>query len=256
MTYNYFGHRSFNPDNNPEGETFGDGSERPIGFLEKDINYLFWNIRSFNCNFVITIQSDPLSAFLSSSSPTSIVGALASLSLLSTDRTEPVVGYTKISTSFKQKQRVGRRKDDTKDGIIYTWDGVKNGKTITKISLGNNQKTFTYSNNKIYEGQVASGPIHSLGGKVVIDFSNIKYYNRKYWPRIIITTNNATSKIQGSRILGGVSFMGQLIPMFSAGNILATKIAFGAIEPGNRLNRETNTYDKFLWDGTDYYEQR
>ena len=255
MVYNHFGHRPVNNDNNPEGEAFGDGSERPIGLSERDINYLFWNVRSFSCNFLITIQGDPLSQFLSSG-PFTLIGALASLGSLSTSQTESVVGYTKISTTFKQKQRTGKRKDNPKDQTIYTWDGVQNGKTITKISLGNNQKTFDYKNSKIYEGQTASGPVHSLEGRVIIDFSNIKCYNRLYWPRIILTTNNATSKIQGSRISGGVIFMGQLIPMYSFGSVLSTKVAFGSIDAGNRLNRETNTYDKFLWDGTDYYEQR
>ena len=256
MNVNYFGWLNNNPDN-CEDESFGSGSSRPIGLSFQDIFNLSWTVRSFNCNFSTVSQTDQISQFLLGGGASfTILGALAGLSSVNLDGTDAVTGYTKISNSFKQKERTGLRNGNANPQKIYTWDGVQKGKTQTKISVGNNQKTFTYSNAMCYEGNSITGNVHILTGKVIIDFSNIKYYNRLYWPRIILTTASATSLLSGPQLLGGISFMGQLITMYSTNlsPLITVNVAFGSIVEGSRLNRETKTFDRFLYDGTDYYE--
>lgn len=238
-----------NPDNVPENETYGQGTERPIGLSYLEILKLIWTVRSFNCNFNTIVNTDPLSQFLLSGGASStILEAVVGLNSIDMSENDNVTGYTSISTSFKQKERTGTRRGSQEQIKLYTWDGIQGGKLITKISLGNNQKLLYQNNKTIYEGNLIIGPIHSIAGKVIIDFSNIKFYKKLYWPRIILSSKSASSILFGPQMLGGISFVGGgLINMYSTSlNPLTTaRIAFGNISIGKRC------CDKFYYDDKD-----
>lgn len=255
---NYFGSIPINPDNIPENSIYGQGSNRPLGFSFTQIYSLIYTVRSFYCSFTTTSQTDPLSQFLlGGGASAGILGATLALGGININGTnDAVTGYTKILTNFSQKERKGTRSDSEAERKLYTWDGIQNGKTMTKISVGNNQKTFNYINNKVYENNISSGNVHSMAGKVTIDFSNIKYYKKLYWPIIIISTNSAISNGSGPQLLGGISFLGGIINMYSfLSNPLDIRVAFGSINIGNRIDYKNKIFDRFLYDGTDYYEK-
>jgi uncharacterized membrane protein YgcG len=122
---------------------------------------------------------------------------------------------------------------------------------------------LTSTNLKPNEGSLCSaGPVHRLqSGKslLLIDFSDIMFFRRLYWPKIefLGASNNLVFTFDpfkaGSvnvNVIGGVSFLGTLIPVYGYSesfSVIPTQlvVAFGDIQIGKRC------CDRFYWDGAD-----
>ncbi len=256
MNVHYFGPPiPLNPDNVPENQFYGSGSERPVGFTFSNLFKLYWTVRNYLIDVSVVTQNDPLAQFLSGGGATSILGAITGLSGIDLGFNSRISGYTKIKTAFTQKKRKGQREpNQTID--IYTMDGVIGGLTQKKITTGNNLPTLTSSTGNVNEGMLASaGPIHILnqnGGGVTIDFTNVKFYQGLYWPKIVVNLVNATS-VSGvgtyGQMIGGVSMdlSTKIIPLFSKVNnpLAIASIAYGSILIGKRCG------DRFYYDDKD-----
>jgi len=242
LKLSFFGSLPINPDNVPENEAYGEGTTRPVGFTFPNIYKLYWTVKSFQCNIQTISQNDPLANVLSNGS-FSIGQISSSLNQSSSPDSYQINGKTTIKLLFSQKERLGLRELGGEEKIIYTMDGILGGKTQKKISTGNNLKTFTSLNNNVNEGNLSSaGPIHTLskvGGSITIDFSNIKYNQGKYYPKIIILTPNSRSYAgigTYGKLIGGINFdlAGSTISLYST-NLSLTPIAFGSIQIGNSI---------------------
>ncbi len=245
-----------NPDNVPENQLYGSGTNRPVGFSFGSFFKLYWTVRNYQVGVQVVSQNDPLSQFLNGGGNFTLLGALAGLSNVDLGSTSSISGYTKIKNTFSQKKRKGER-ELGKQIDLFTMQGVVDGQTQKKIQIGNNIPALASTNATVNEGTIANaGPIHSLNqgafSNVTIDFSNVKYYQGLYWPIIIINLSIASSVSSAGtygQILGGVNFdlATKLIPLFTTQNnpTSLSNTCYGNILIGTRCG------DRFLYDDKD-----
>lgn len=265
---NYFGHLPVNPDNLLDAVSIGAGSERPLGFSFTQIVKLFWGVRAFNIN--VGVQSQPN---VSTGGIVSITDALNAVNTinqtLSNSNTVGIVGYTSISTTYKQEVRTakftkGRVLDpNAKDSDYFTWQGMKDGEFITSVRRKTAQELnearsrginspLVFNNANVKEGNLCSGPIHKFrsgGGGVTIDLSSIVYRQRQYWPKILISFGNFSSLgSNGIQLIGGVNMLGGIVPLFmdyAYAYTVLYAIALGSVSIGARCG------DRFYYDNAD-----
>lgn len=207
---NYLGEIPVNPDDLPERSfVTGRGSDRPIGFTFDKMYQYYWNTRFFKFNFNGFLPPrDQVADFLMGG------GSLAGLAIVSAWGALPQAfssaGTTQIQTISRVKNRI---KDQflnkiapgdldninlaQKPDLSKRIPGDPNGPYAEKVlhirRNKNNGKTGSeYRPVQLGEGDlVSAGPIHfgnSQGSGLIIDFSNIIFYKRLYWPRIIAFT--------------------------------------------------------------------
>lgn len=266
-TVNSFGFLPTNPDIYFDSNPIGGGTERPVGFSFDQICKLYWTVKSFKVNASIEIPVDILTAFLAAggSSGTilgSIVGLDTAGTLLSKGKASSN-GSTKIKTSFIQKNRTARITNKglptLDDKNVFLWRGIQQNefiyntrrKTASETNLLK-QQSLPFQLNVINSSPtelslLSAGPIHA-GAGVTIDMSSIIYKNNLYWPKVIISFDSVSSLASsgGVECLGGISFLGKLIPVYVE-NITFAIVAFasGSIQIGN------TKYDRFYFDGKD-----
>jgi hypothetical protein len=279
---NCFGHLPFNPDNLIDGyPRVGKRSyDRPVGFNFQDITKLYWTVRSFEVNFSI-ISFNAVNAFLSfvagGFAAGGLVGASAGLATVSQSiaNEQPIImaGHTKIIQRFQRTTRnhktysVPFEGTDSSDPSFYSSSSSSSSsshpfsKDEDPQIQPNPKVSLTFKPN---EGSLCSaGPVHKLQvgtSYLVIDFSDIWYNQNKWWPKIhfygtssnlAFSFNPPTGLQSNVVVIGGVNFMGFLIPFYGfAESFLPIPLpppvfAFGTIEPGKRH------CDKFYWDGAD-----
>jgi hypothetical protein len=286
----------YNPDNLPEaGYAVGPGTERPIGFPSLDlISRVYWTARSFT----VAISAVPLFDFtfeaflLGGGSSGTIVGATAGLAAASLTAPIPVFisGNTKIVHVFNKKVR--RSREGVYNNMTQEESFLKANEEEDSSSDSSSSSKVNYLDidpdikpnylgttiNKPKEGVLVSpGGYHALisnAGSVFINFSDVIYARRQYWPKILVFMSNpaggagfrsaiairdplfsaalatlpgrsAFTNIGGSfsvPTIGGFSFLGGVAPLFgqNSGN---TYSVFGAINIGKRV------CDRFYFDG-------
>lgn len=268
---NFLGHIPFNPDLLLEKGRFRD---RPVGILYPDLIKMYWTVRSFQVDISIQVvaQDDPLSAFLRGGGATGgVAAALGGLAVAS----QSVGGSSNISLSGHTK--ILNRYEKYVRNIATSsipFEGVRNGKLdFLGENLEELQKDPDVKNNPLTSINLkpteaslcVAGPIHRVSKSrafLSIDFSDIIYYKRKYWPRIIFLASTSQSNFTSNplRAYGGMDLevfgsIGLLdsynIPIyanieFSADRIITPyAIVNGSIKPGNRC------CDRFFYDGFD-----
>jgi hypothetical protein len=254
FSLNYMGYIPFNPDNLPERRLLvGQGTDRPIGFSSESMHNLYWNVRSFKVGISSLSNTDPLTAFLTGGGTSGgIIGILNGLSAANLELSKGVGtlnGNTKIINRISLKNREGMKKSEKEKSNLKIIDARKEG--VPRV-------TFSREENP-NEGTICgAGPVHSLTGflgRVEIDFSNIIYVRRLYWPVITISLgerfNESISswtvrynpeldrnefKIGFGQISGGISFQGGsgTIPLFASqtGPLPPTlRVGLGTISP-------------------------
>jgi hypothetical protein len=267
---NYLGHIPFNPDLFLEKGRFKD---RPVGILYTDLIKMYWSIRSFRVDISIQViaQDDPLTAFIRGGGSTggiaSALGGLANVnqSLSAGDSELKLGGYTKISHRYEKYIR----KIAT---TSIPFEGIKNNK-LDRITPGLNElekdpnikiNPLITINSKPNEASLCvPGPLHKIvqgGAFLSIDFSDIIYYQKRYWPKIIFlgSTRQASFSFnplnisgRSLTVFGSIGLLSYNIPVygsieFSPDQIIPPiAIVLGSIKAGNRC------CDRFFYDGFD-----
>jgi hypothetical protein len=283
----------YNPDNLPEmNASVGPGTERPVGFVNLDlISRLYWSVKTFK----ISIAAIPLFDFtfeaflLGGGSTGTIIGSTAGIATAAATDPIPIflTGRTNLLHIFSKKVRLvrdGVYKNMTQEQFFASIneDKSKNALDIDpEESLEQNYLVSRFYN--FNEGILVSpGNYHTLitrQGVIFINFSDIVYARRQYWPKIMIFMGNPAGGASfrsaitirdplfsaslnnldnvsaflkagiGIRynvpIVGGASFLGGFIPLFGSISTLGsnTYSVFGSIEIGNRC------CDRFYFDG-------
>lgn len=267
---NFLGHIPFNPDLLLDKNRFID---RPVGFNYLDLIKMYWSVRSFKVSIAIqTIaQDDPYTTFfLAGGTSAGILGATAGLaavnqSLGKSAGTISINGYTKIQGSYQKKVRKQKTTSSPFEGID---DGIlpSPGENLENLEIDETfPDPYLFSNTqKPKEGDLCSaGPVHTIisgGAYLRIDFSDIVYFQRKYWPKIIFLASSGESRYSTSPfrvsgndlpIRGSINLIGNPLALygdiaFSPSRIIPPfAIAQGNIEPGDRC------CDRFFYDGYD-----
>jgi hypothetical protein len=267
---NFLGHLPFNPDLLLDKNRFVD---RPVGINYPDLLKMYWSIRSFKVkiNIQTIAQDDPLTTFLlAGGSSGGIFGAIAGLSAVnqSLGRSAGLItvnGYTKIQNIYQKKVRKQKTNSVPSEGIQ---DGIL-------LDPGENSENFEIDESvgdpylqsvvqKPKEADLCSaGPVHTIisgGAYLKIDLSDIIYFQRKYWPKIIFLAVSGDSRYSTSPFIangydlpikGSVTLMGYPINLYADITFSATRIvqpfaiANGSIEAGERC------CDRFFYDGYD-----
>lgn len=267
---NFLGHIPFNPDLLLDKGRFKD---RPVGIGYLDLIKMYWTVRSFKVKISIqTIANDdPLATFiLAGGTSGGIAGALGGLAAVNQSAARApgsvsINGYTKIEGSYQKKIRKQKTTSSPFEGID---NGIlpSPGENLENLEIDTSVKDPNLFANikKPKEGDLCSaGPVHSIGsggGYLRIDFSDIIYFQRKYWPKIIFLAASGDSRFSTSPFLvkgydlpvnGSINLMGYPIKIygditFSMGRLIPPfAIAAGNIEPGDRC------CDRFFYDGFD-----
>jgi hypothetical protein len=282
---NCFGSLPLNPDNLIDGyPRVGKRLyDRPVGFNFQDITKLYWTVRSFEVAF--TIQSfNAVNAFLAfvgggfaaAGLAGASVGVAAVTQSLTNEQPIIMVGHTKIIQRFQRTIRnrktysVPFEGTDSSDPSFYSSDSGSSSSSSSSHPFSKDEDPQIKPNPKVSltfkpnEGSLCSpGPVHKLqvgNSYLVIDFSDILYYKRQWWPKIhfygtssnlAFSFNPPTGLQSNVVVIGGVNFMGFLIPFYGfAESFLPIPLpppvfAYGTIQPGKRH------CDKFYWDGAD-----
>jgi len=265
---NFLGHIPFNPDLLLDKGRFRD---RPVGLNYLDLIKMYWTVRSFKVRIAIqTIaQDDPLTTFfLAGGTSGGILGATAGLaavnqSLGRAPGTVSINGYTKIQGSYQKKVRKQKTTSSHFEGID---DGIlpSPGENLENLEIDTSvSNPYLFSNTqKPREGDLCSaGPVHTIisgGAYLRIDFSDIVFFQRKYWPKIIFLAASGDSRYSTSPLIGfdlpirgSINLMGNPLKLYADITFSATRIippfaiAAGSIEPGDRC------CDRFFYDGYD-----
>jgi hypothetical protein len=267
---NFLGHIPFNPDLLLDKNRFRD---RPVGLNYLDLIKMYWTVRSFKVRVSIqTIaQDDPLATFfLAGGTSGGIAGATAGLAAVnqSFGRSPGVVsinGYTKIQGSYQKKVRKQKTTSSHFEGID---DGIlpSPGENSENLEIDESfPDPYLFSNTqKPKESDLCSaGPVHSIvsgGAYLRIDFSDIVFFQRKYWPKILFLAASGDSRYSTNPFLakgfdlpirGSISLMGNPLTLYGDITFSPTRIiqpfaiAAGNIEPGDRC------CDRFFYDGFD-----
>jgi len=267
---NFLGHIPFNPDLLLEKGRFRD---RPVGILYTDLIKMYWTVRSFQVNISIQViaQKDPLTTFIRTGGTSGgIIGATAGLAAVNQnfaqgDSSITLTGNTKI---LRRYEKYTRKIPTTS----IPFEGVRNNK-LDDISpnLEELQRDPSAKNNPLISVDIkpneaslcVPGPLHKItksGAFLSIDFSDIIYYQKKYWPKIIFlaargeasfTSNPLRAFSGGLTVLGSIGLMSYNIPIYGSIDFspdrIIPPIAFvnGSIKPGNRC------CDRFFYDGFD-----
>jgi hypothetical protein len=258
-------------------------NNRPIQLTPEQMFKMYWTVKSLEITisaFTFSIR-DPVSDFIMGGGTSAgIIGASAGLTNVLMQQANDygglsVQGHTKIIGKYEKKIRLGR-------------EGVFNGITMPDSYKGEGsaldmdddiQPNILFSRNfKPNEGSICSaGPIHyfssreqgTSGGSffLVIDFSDILYSKRFYWPAVYMIAN----------LTGGASFSYGTMPNIDFTNLGVTLApSFGGTAIGNITGdlgflsgfstnlRFTQTLivggsikigkrccDRFFWDGQD-----
>jgi hypothetical protein len=268
---NFLGHIPFNPDLLLEKGRFRD---RPVGVLYTDLIKMYWTVRSFQVDISLQVvaQDDALSAFLMGGGAfggvTAALGGLAvatqsagGFSSLSLN------GHTKILNKYEKYVR-----NIATSSIPF--EGVKNGKLdFLGENLEELQKDPEIKNNPLTSINLkpteaslcVAGPVHRVsksGAFLSIDFSDIIYFKRKYWPKIIFLASTSQSNFTSNplrgyggmdlEVFGSIGLLDSYnIPIYAniefSASRLTTPFAIvnGSIKPGNRC------CDRFFYDGFD-----
>jgi hypothetical protein len=267
---NFLGHLPFNPDLLLDKKRFVD---RPVGLNYLDIIKMYWTIKSFKVQVSIqTIaQDDPLTTFLLAGGTVGgSVGAIAGLAAVnqSLGRSPGFIsinGYTKIQNTYQKKVR--KQKTNS-----IPFEGIQNsilldpGENLENLEVDSSVKDpFLQSiTQKPKEGDLCSaGPVHTIirpGAYLKIDLSDIVYFQRKYWPKIIFLAASGDSRYSTSPFIangfdlpikGSFLLLGNPLKLYADIAFSATRlippfaIANGRIEAGDRC------CDRFFYDGCD-----
>jgi hypothetical protein len=282
----------FNPDNFPErGSLTGAGTERPIGFPNLDlIARFYWTVRSFQFGFgAIPAFDYTFESFLAGGGSTgTIIGSTAGLANTAAPIPIDFSGRTKILHIFNKKVRRSREgvyKNLTQEEFFKK---ENNDPKLNALDIDPNIKpnAIGTTSNRPTEGWfVSPGGYHTAFnnfGSLFINFSDVIYQNRQYWPKIIILMQNPaggaafrsaivtedplysrflnnlpginTSLKLGGRFniptIGGLVFLGGFIPLFGQdfGNVYGmaqTYIIIGGGTIGSRC------CDRYYFDGVE-----
>jgi|694.fasta_scaffold33821_2 uncharacterized membrane protein YgcG len=265
----HLGHIPFNPDLLLNRNRF---RGRPAGFTFNEIVKLYWTVKSFNVAFSIVSfnEINALETFFGAGGTSGGVGgAQAGLSAVgqSIGNQQPIFvrGQTKIFTKYSKQVRKKPTHSVPFEGIKIPPANEENPLKGEDFLIDNSvtPNLLTSTNLKPNEGSLCSaGPVHRLqSGKslLLIDFSDIMFFRRLYWPKIefLGASNNLVFTFDpfkaGSvnvNVIGGVSFLGTLIPVYGYSesfSVIPTQlvVAFGDIQIGKRC------CDRFYWDGAD-----
>jgi hypothetical protein len=267
---NFLGHIPFNPDLLLEKGRFRD---RPVGILYTDLIKMYWTVRSFQVDISLQViaQDDALSAFLrgggSTGGVTAALGGLAAATQSAGGSSSlSLNGHTKILNKYEKYIR-----NIATSSIPF--EGVKNGKLdILGDNLEELQKDPEIKNNPLTSINLkpteaslcVAGPVHRVsksGAFLSIDFSDIIYFKRKYWPKIIFLASTSQSNFTSNplraysgidlEVFGSIGLLSYNIPIYAniefSADRLTTPYAIvnGSIKPGNRC------CDRFFYDGFD-----
>lgn len=210
---NYFGSTvPYNPDNLPETDFIhGPGTIRPMGLTYSQICQVYWSVRSYAVNINVAnfgdLYADPVANFLNGGGISSPSGPSAVF----------LLGKTKMLSLYEKKNRKCSDSSKTKANGDFLYDNYGNIISTNGCSTLEPFETFTSIDNQINESRLCvAGPIHSLvsyNGYVQINFQDVIYYNRLYWPIIIITVGNSSLYVtsnginSGAQIIGGINFI-------------------------------------------------
>ena len=262
---NFLGHIPFNPDFLLDKGRFVD---RPVGLTFSEINKLYWTVKSFDVNFTIVSfnEINALETFLGAGGTSGgILGATAGLASVaqSIAGQQPIImkGNTKIVSAYRKSVR-----NKPTDSIPFEGYRQKDSPFSPKdfeLDLEIKPNQLFSRNLKPNEGSLCSaGPIHTLisgPSTLIVDFSDILFFRRLYWPKIIFIggSNNLFFNFNPAKagnvnvnVVGGISFLGALIPVYGYAesfSFVPTQlvVAFGSINIGKRC------CDRFFYDGFD-----
>jgi hypothetical protein len=267
---NYFGSGvPFNTDNLPESSfVTGQGSKRPVGLTLQEITELYWKVKSYKINMsVIDMNFDPFTQFLLGGGASgSIIGSLGGIAAanqsLSQSPVANVTGRTKTFSSYSRKNRVCKSDGSDSTFIYDKYGNIIDTKECTALKIS---KRFVGSDKDIDEARLCvAGPVHSLPsptgqGYIQINFTDVIYSNRLYWPIIIVLIGNGESVLtsdilslgpnQNNYNIGGLNFCNMGVITMSGYSTHTLQPIFysvqGTISIGERC------CDKFYYDGID-----
>jgi hypothetical protein len=235
----------------------------------REITELYWTVKSFKINIsVVDMNFDPFTQFLlGGGSSGSIVGSLAGIAAanqsLSQSPIASVNGRTKVFSSYLRKNRVCKE-TDSDDGFKYDNYGniINTNNSCKKLKV---KERFVSSDKDIDESRLCvAGPIHSFPssngqGYVQINFTDVVYANRLYWPIIVILLGNGeavlTSDImslgvnQNNYNIGGISFANYGVITLSGYSSKTLQPIFYSV--GGNISIGERCCDKFYYDGFD-----
>lgn len=263
----HLGHIPFNPDllldrNRLRG--------RPAGFSFNEITKMYWTVKSFNVTISIISfnEINALETFVTAGGTSGgIIGATAGLGAVqsSIGNQAPIslAGYTKIITKYSKKVRKKPTYSIPFEGINSSKQDLSIKPTDFDIDEEINPNILSSQNLRPNEGSLCSaGPVHRIqrgNSLLLIDFSDIIYFQRKYWPKIeflggsrnlAFTFDPFKAGNVNVNAIGGINFLGNLIPVIGYSESFSSiptqlVVAFGSIQIGKRC------CDRFYWDGAD-----
>jgi hypothetical protein len=267
---NNFGLIPFNTDSVQDSSyVTGRNTKRPIGLTLQEITQLYWTVKSFKVNIsAIDMNIDPLSLFLSAGGGTGgIIGATAGLATvglsLAGSISAGINGRTKIHGTYKRRNRKCKTASKNSEKFLYDNSGnIIDTKGCASLVA---EKEFVAAELDTDEARLCvAGPIHSIPspngqGYVQINFTDIVYANRLYWPIIIVLLGDGefilTSDImslgvnQNNYNIGGINFGNYGIIFMSGYSTKTLQPVFysvsGSIQIGERC------CDRFYFDGFD-----
>jgi hypothetical protein len=240
-----------------------------LGLTTEEIASFYWGVKGFKVNIsVIDMNFDAFTQFLlGGGSSGSIIGSLGGLASaqqsLSQSPVSSINGRTKVFSAYQRKNRVCKETDDD-EGFKY--DSYGNIVEIGNCDRLKIKKSFVAADLDVDESRLCvAGPIHSLSSKngqgyVQMDFSDIIYSNRLYWPVIKIFIGNGqvvlTSDImsplginQNAYNIGAVNFCGRGTISMSGYSVLSFQPIFYSV--GGSISIGERCCDKFYYDGID-----
>jgi hypothetical protein len=279
---NFLGHLPFNPDNlhTPSGvrkqKTSLIAQELPR-YYGMDFNTFFtnyWTVRSYEVSITAYAidTTDQFSSFIAGGGGAGgIIGAQVGLNntqqSLQGGGNFTLKGHTKIYSKYSKKIRKAR------EGIFNnkTMFDV-GGETCLNYDESVDENYLISETEKTNEGSLCSaGPVHVLnknGIILIIDYSNVKYFKRQYWPQVAILTNlfstagfgNSQMYMPpgfyhpgGGQVYGSIRFPGGGLlynENFIATDTSKAVVVDGSIKIGERC------CDRFYWDGLEDESKR
>ena len=254
---NFFGHIPYNPEIFPEQKkAYGQFTQRPVGLTLSQMCELYWTVRSFNISIgaqSINTISELDQFLMGGGASATIAGSLAGLASVNQSMNQGATGRVNGNTKILEVTTEKNRKQPS---------AVIDGKLQTDFTLSKElPNVFKSRNPEVSEGTIcAAGPIHTIsdpsGGSVTIDFSDIFFNKRLYWPRILISINSQSASLSSDgssmaanvNVLGGITFANYgIISLVGASSIVPAPI----IQVEGKISIGTRCSDRFYWDGSD-----
>lgn len=269
---NNFGLVPFNTDSAPDSSyVTGRNTKRPIGLTLDEMTKLYWTVKSFKVNIsAIDMNIDPLSLFLSTGGGAGgIIGATAGLAAVGLSLAGSILaginGRTRIHNTYKRRNRKCKTANANSSPFLYdNYGNIIDTKGCASLAT---EKDFVAAELEADADEArlcVAGPIHSIPspngqGYVQINFTDIVYANRLYWPIIIILLGDGefilTSDImslganQNNYNIGGINFGNYGVIYMSGYSSKTLQPLFysvnGSIQIGERC------CDRFYFDGFD-----